>query len=77
MISQRTILTGEHVISGLKIYKMSGQVGHEISHFICSDVVKPLPSSPHPLLNMSEEVVNFIKIVMCLATCIPWPDHVV
>ena len=60
-------------MSGLNIHRMSGQVGHEIGHFGCNDVIKPLPSPPHPLL---KEAVNFLKIVTCLAMCIYWPDHV-
>ena len=55
---------------------MSGQVGHEIWHFRCNDVVRPLPGLPHPLLNMLKEAINSMKIVTCLAMCIPWPDHV-
>ena len=62
-------------MSGLNIHRMSGQVGHEIQHFRC-DVVKALPGPPHPLLNMSKEAVNFMKIVTFLVMCIPWPDHV-
>ena len=64
-------------MSGLNIHRMSGQVGHEIWHFRCNDVVKPLPGPPHPLLNILKEAVNFLKIVTCLAMCIHWPDHVV
>ena len=63
-------------MSGLNIHKMSGQVGHEKYNFRCNDVVKPLPGPPHPLLNMLKEAVNFMKIVTCLAMCIPWPGHV-
>ena len=56
---------------------MSGQAEHQISNFRCGDVVKPLLGPPHPLLSRLEEAVNLIKIVTCLATYIPWPDHVV
>ena len=59
------------------MHRMSGQVGHEIEHFRCSDAVKPLPGPSHPLFNMLKEAVNFIKIVTCLASCIRWPDHVI
>ena len=40
-------------MSDLNIHRMSGQVGHEIKHFRCSDVVKPLPGPPH--------LKNFLK----------------
>ena len=63
-------------MSGLNIHRMSGQVGHEIWHFKCNDVVKPLPGPPQPLFKMLKEAVNFMKIVTCLAMCIHWPDHV-
>ena len=63
-------------MSGLNIHRMSGQVGHEIWHFRCNDVVKPLFAPPHPLLNMLKVSVNFMKIVTCLVMCIAWPDHV-
>ena len=63
-------------MSGLNIHRMSGQVEHEIWHFRCNDVVKPLPGPPHPLLNMLKEAVNFMKIVNCLVMCIPCPCHV-
>ena len=53
-------------MSGLNIHKISGQVEHQIEHFRCSNVVKPLPGPPHPLLMRLKEAVNFIKIVTCL-----------
>ena len=54
------------MMSGLNIHTMLGQFGHIIYHFRCSEVVKPLPVTPHPLLNMLKEAVNFIKIVTSL-----------
>ena len=33
-------------MSGLNIHRMWVQVGHEIWHFRCDDVVKPLPGPP-------------------------------
>ena len=54
------------MMSGLNIHTMLGQFGHKIYNFRCSEVVKPLPVTPHPLLNMLKEAVNFIKIVTSL-----------
>ena len=39
----------------------------------CSDVVKPLPDPPHPIL---KEAVFLIKIVTYLAMCITSSGHV-
>ena len=64
-------------MSALNIHKMSGQVEHQIYYVRCSNVVKPLPAPPHPLLKKLKKAVHSIKIVTCLANCIPWPDHVV
>ena len=36
-------------MSGLNIHRMSGQDGHKIYHFRCSDVVKPLPDVKNKL----------------------------
>ena len=44
-------------MSGLNIHKMSGQVEHQIYHFRCSDVVKPLPGPVHPLLNRLKKLL--------------------
>ena len=72
-ISHQTILTGSHNVR-LNIPRMSGQVGHEIWHFRCNDVVKPLSGPPHPLLNMLKEAVNFIYSLAwpCVLEC---PGH--
>ena len=44
-------------MSGLNIHGMSGQVVHEMWHFRCNDVIKPLPGPPLPLSNLLKEAV--------------------
>ena len=48
-------------MSCLNIHKMSDKVEHQIEHFRCSNVVKPLPGPPYPLLKRLKEACNFIK----------------